>query len=367
MGRSWIVCALAAGSALLMLCFGAGYVRAASVLMNTVGIADPTPITGWVQEAVVEEDVLLSTAGGDLRGRYYLPAEDLAEVPVLLVHGIHPEGIDEPRLRGLARALAAVGHPVLTPELDELASLSATPQTVERIVCAAKSLKERTGRRVLGVGISVGGGLTLLAARGDAGAETFVQVAAIGSHASLSRVARYYAGDESAGRGEPPHPYGIRVLAYAHAEQLFAPEDTAEARRILKRCLDRGTRSCRPLIPRLSADGQALLLALLDDVRGPLVQARLRRAIGHVAEELSAVSPEGELAELKVPVLLMHGVTDPVIPASELQHLTEAVPPDQRRASLLTPVLSHTGFPKGVGAGEYLKVVRFVAQMLSPE
>ena len=56
---------------------------------------------------------------------------------ILLVPGVHASGIDEPRLVGFARDIAAIGHPVLTVELPDLMRYEITARTTDMIEDAA--------------------------------------------------------------------------------------------------------------------------------------------------------------------------------------------------------------------------------------
>src|SRR5437588_7489617 len=63
-----------------------------------------------------QHDVVIATRRGSMPGRMYEPAR-VMERAVVLTSGLHPAGIDEPRLVSLARELAASGLGVLTPDI----------------------------------------------------------------------------------------------------------------------------------------------------------------------------------------------------------------------------------------------------------
>src|SRR5262245_9113875 len=68
---------------------------------------------------VRERDLDLPLPLGALRARMYEPVGSRRRT-VLLVSGLHPSGIDEPRLVRLARDLAAHRLAVVTPDIPEL-------------------------------------------------------------------------------------------------------------------------------------------------------------------------------------------------------------------------------------------------------
>ena len=345
--------------------------RAASVLTSTIGLEDETGLTAWVTEDIQSEEMTLPLAE-PLQVIVHRPRHASSNHQgILLVHGIHPEGMRERRFQRFARSMAAVGNVVMTPSLPELASLEATPHSVERIQAAAAALAQRVQHPILAIGISVGGGLTLMAAAAQQGTSPIGQVAAIGAHHDLVRVARHYAGvpatdTEGHASDLKPHHYGIQVLARAHAARLFDAEDVDTARMILQSYLRQHYDAARAALTQLTPPGQALMQALLSDPHGAVVKQHLLAAITAVESELRQVSPAGRLAGLRVPVLLLHGATDPVIPPTELSWLAHEVPTELLRAQLVTPVLTHTEFPEDAKAADFVGILAFVAQLLPP-
>src|SRR5207247_3378592 len=72
--------------------------------------------------AVIERRLDVAARPGQLApmpARLYRPATRPRRL-VLLASGLHPAGIDEPRLVALARQLAASGLAVVTPDIPEL-------------------------------------------------------------------------------------------------------------------------------------------------------------------------------------------------------------------------------------------------------
>ena len=86
------------------------YLRAAGLLLRFEGNPPDDGVLGWIAsyreaEVTVREE---SYSGGRLR--LYLPDGAATGRPtVALVHGVHPEGIDERRLVRFARTIANAG------------------------------------------------------------------------------------------------------------------------------------------------------------------------------------------------------------------------------------------------------------------
>src|SRR5882757_8128455 len=69
------------------------------------------PVPWIVGEAVAEpistEDIQFDTAVGTVKGRLYLPVNRPNAPAMVVLHGVHYLGIDEPRLESFAAALAS--------------------------------------------------------------------------------------------------------------------------------------------------------------------------------------------------------------------------------------------------------------------
>src|SRR5258708_13885038 len=63
----------------------------------------------------------------------------------LLTSGLHPSGIDEPRLVRLARQLSAGGGTLVTPDISELSRFEITPPITHTIQRAAPWLAIEAG------------------------------------------------------------------------------------------------------------------------------------------------------------------------------------------------------------------------------
>jgi hypothetical protein len=215
--------------------------RGAAVLARlTAGSETSTPT--WTRRVLVptsEHLVSLSLAGTTTRAREYQPTAGNAGGGIVLLHGAHPRGIDEQRLRAFARSLAGAGLVVLTPELPELMRYRIDAGTTQRIAAAAHAHAARLGTRAVGVlGISFAGGLALIAASEQHGKLPIAFVVTVGAHHDLMRLCHYYAGQRVRGpHGEAvtvaPHPYGARVLMREHLERFVDARDLPLAERAL--------------------------------------------------------------------------------------------------------------------------------------
>ena len=135
----------------------------------------------------------------------------------------------------------------------------------------------------------------------------------------------------------------VREVLRAHLYE--DPKGEAAAMRLLndaqkREALDLMNASCRRLVRRL--------------------RQRLR---GH-AYEFPDLSPERGLGTLAVPVYLLHGEADNVIPAAETLWMASELPQQTLQAALVSPVLSHIDLDAKVGAMEQWRLVHFFALVM---
>ena len=291
---------------------------------------------------------------------------DQADAPgVVLVHGVHHLGAREPRLVAFARALAAAGTRVVTPDVASLRQFRLDTSAARLIGDVAAAQARHTGRtRVAVIGISFGGGLALVAASNAHDSRAIGAVTSIGGHADLGRVSRFFLSRDGGGAGVVPHPYGSRVIALRYLDRLVAPADLALARVALLTWLSDDFARARTLAERVSPASRETVDALLGQAYPAAVIARIERAVADDEPALRAASPIARMHHIRVPVFLLHGVDDPLVPASELRALAERTPPRWLRGALVTPALRHAELTAEPTLVERIEVVRFVAGLL---
>jgi dienelactone hydrolase len=303
------------------------------------------------------------------RHRLYLPRGAGRAPGLVLVHGIHRLGVDEPRLVRFARALAESGVAVLTPEVRELSDYAVDARSVNAIGSAARSLHEKLGHKVGIMGMSFAGGLSLLAACDRRYEAAIGMVVAVGAHDDAGRVARFFTTSQierpdGTTASLAAHGYGVLVFVYAHADRFFPADDLMGARQALSSWLAEERDRARAVAAASSPRSRELLERLFDQKLGEVTQPFLRAVEGDRAA-LQAVSPHRRLDRLQVPVFLLHGAGDTVIPPSETQWLARQVPPAQLREVLISRALVHVE-PGGQPTWyEQWELLHFVAAVLA--
>src|SRR6478609_10572073 len=197
------------------------HLRAMSLLLRFSDAHAQGLPTRFANHPFKEEDGYALTPHGPVRYRTYTPQDVQDPGCVVLLHGVHHLGIDDPRMWNLARALAGAGVLVMTPELQDLADYRVTARTIDVIGDSAVVLSGRMDRTVGIIGLSFAGGLALLAANRSEFRDKIGYVVAIGAHDDMGRVARFFAANvivRPDGIDAPfqAHEYGVLVLAYSH-------------------------------------------------------------------------------------------------------------------------------------------------------
>jgi pimeloyl-ACP methyl ester carboxylesterase len=315
------------------------------------------------------QDVTMSTSQGPVRARLYVPRGIPHSPGMVLVHGIHRLGIDEPRLVNFARAAASNGFSVMTPEVAALADYHVDGASIGTIGESAAWMEQRSGTGpVTVVGVSFAGGLSLLATCDPRYAPHIRALVLMGAYDNLARVARFLATSEAEfpdGRMEPykAHDYGAAVFVYSHLDQFFPETDLAVAHDALRDWLWEEPIEAQALFPRLSPPSRAtmeiLLARQIDRLRPQLLEA-----IREDDSQLSAISPEGKLDALRAPVFILHGTTDDIIPSTESMWLEKDIPHAYLREALITPAFSHVDPDKNAGWTDRLRLVEFLAGVL---
>ncbi len=372
-------------------------IRAANIQGPARQIADLD--TGRISQREME----IPTPRGPLRARVYEPARG-ARRTTLLVSGLHPSGIDEPRLVGLATQLSSSGIAVVTPDIPELSQLAITPAITDSIEQAASWLAAQPQFAPDGtigmMGISFSGGLSVVAAGRPSLRNHVAYVFAFGGHADLPRVLKYLCtGLEPAPpdsvsplnavplkpNAKPvtssrfaevpaPHDYGVAVILLGVADRMVpepqvVPLRNAVWRFVLASALDTVDK------PKAQQEFQALreLAKTMPDPAGTLLKYVNDRDVVHLGSRLVQwVGFYGDAPALSAarspkpsaPVFLLHGTEDNVIPAAESQHLAAQLMGATPVRLLLSGLISHAEADRPVHVRDVMDMASFWGDLL---
>jgi len=324
------------------------HVQAVAVLDEIGG--QPVPwIARQVTVPVTTQDFSFAVAAptGDqlVRAREYLPQGKPNAPAMVVFHGVHHLGIDEPRLMGFARAKASCGIRVLTPELPRIKDYHVSQDSVQTIGESVRWYAGQTGGPVGVMGLSFSGGLALVAAANPQYQAAFKFVFAVGSQDSMDRVSQYYwTGQDVRPDGTievlPAHEYGPLVLEYEYLEDFIPAQDLGPVRAVLRAHLYEDRKGEAEASLGLNEAQKREALALMDATSAE-TRGRIAAAIARHADEAAGLSPHGRLKTLRTPVYLLHGQADNIIPSAETLWMASELPHEYLKAMLVSPVLSH--------------------------
>lgn len=319
------------------------YLQAAAVLRQLDGKAVPNALRPIAALPVTTRTITISSAAGAVPARLYSPLNRPDAPGLVIVPGIHYLGMDEPRLVAFARSMAGCDLRVLTPELPGSRDYRIVPADVQAIGNSVQWLQRATGRPVGLMGLSFSGGLALMAAARPPFSNQVSFVFSVGAHDDLYRVAMFYAtGADPLPDGdverEIPNAYGPLVLEYEHLEDFANPRDTKALRPVLRARLYDNPILEKRLIAKLTATQKDEYDRLIDVSKQALSLAESNKK--HIAE-MAAVSPHGHLAGLHVPVFLLHGRGDNLIPFAEAEWLALDLPRGALKELLISPLIGH--------------------------
>jgi pimeloyl-ACP methyl ester carboxylesterase len=269
--------------------------------------------------------------------------------PLVLVHGLAPEGKDDPRLGRAAALLARGGFAVAVPDLPAMRAERLRPGDARAVTAALEVLARHPAARpepATLVAVSVGLAPAMLAAR--APAPPVRLLLALGGHAEGRELVRYFTtGVTGFGPVAVRAPVRPELGPAFLARNLDLVEDPAD------RAAVEAALAGRPLAadPRPAARAVVAVLENRDPARVDALLARLPPA---TQELLDAVSPVRYLPRLRARLLLVHGRQDPAVPYTESLRLHAGSRPGGSRL-VLVDVIGHVeGQPLTPGAARDL-------------
>ncbi|MDH4066419.1 MAG: hypothetical protein OEW19_18610, partial [Acidobacteriota bacterium] len=334
----------------------------------------------------------------EVPARMYQPAQGHSR-SIVLVPGVHRDGIDEARLVGLARDLAESGYGVLTvaaPDLQRFRITPAVTDVIEDVVWWASEQPALAPDGRVGVlGVSFSGGLSVVAAGRPRIRQRVAFLLSFGGHGDLARVMHYLCSGEVRGdlararqsrtvlgaehvEVHPPHDYGVAVVLLTLAGRLVPPAQVGPLATgiegfLLASSLDMVDK------PRAAAEFERMrtYAETLDEPARTLMRwvndravAELGRRLLPVVDALAdhpsmpALSPERAPTPPSAPVYLLHGSDDNVIPSIETVLLGEYLQGKTQVHGLLSGLITHAEVNRAPTATEAWRLASFWREVL---
>jgi len=310
----------------------------------------------------------LSMGNGSLhfRARLYAPRTPIRRCAVV-GHGVHWKGIDEPRLANFASRLAARGVLALTPELADLADYRITRQGVDVLSLAVRRLAVRCGGTVGLIGFSFAGGLGLLAAEEPSVSEHLDYVASVGGYHDLSRELTFLLTDHvetpSGAVPRKAHEYGLVVLLYEHLDAFVPEEDLPTMQRAVRAWLMEDRANAWAFASLATSERSERLFVDLATGHRERFRGALSPVLSGEAVAERELSPAGRLGRIPVPVYLLHGQGDSVIPPEETVWAGREVE-GRPHLALVSPLIEHVEIGGAPTFGDQWSLVHFMSRLL---
>ncbi len=308
--------------------------------------------------------VRLGAPDGTRSMRAYLYEAPRATAAVLVAHGLHFAGPDDPRLDRFCRVLSAAGHLVLCPFLPSFTSLLVEEGTTDDLAAAFDALERLAEDASLPppaiLSISFGALPTAALAARASHRRRIGGWLSFGGYCDFGATIRFALTGKLEREGQalqlPHDPLNapvviLNVLPFL-GEHLGEDVDRARLAEALREVARRtwgqvelkkpGARD--PLVHAVAASLPArerdLCLTACGVAPGAidLLEAGLARA----GDAFGFADPRPHLGVIEVPVAIVHGKGDDVIPWVEAEKLLSALPPGQGRLHL-TGLYGHTG------------------------
>jgi dienelactone hydrolase len=355
------------------------YVRGGAFVVKAAGLQGVArTLADWHSVAVTVARTEIAWRQGRLPARSYTPARRSGRT-FLLAPGVHASGVDEPRLIGFATDLAAMGHVVVTIGPPGLAQYRVSPDTTDAIEDAASWLAAQKDLapdgRITMMGISFAGGLSIVAAGRPALAGKVAAVVSLGGHGDLGRTLRYLCtGREPDGTIRPPHDYGVVIILLGLIDRTVPAGQVAGLREALLTFLEASRLDLIDKAQSAAAFERARAIEQsLPEPSRTLMGYVNRRDVTALGSLLLPLVPEAEAPGLspersappQVPVYLLHGADDNVIPAAESVLLGQALARQGNPVHVLaTPLITHAEVDHGARLRDVWRLIHFFTAVL---
>ena len=311
----------------------------------------------------------------------------------VVLHGVTRPGRYHPMLVRFIRALAGGGVAALVPEIPEWRELNLAPdEAAATIRASVLHLSERKGilpDRIGIIGFSMGVPQALHAAADPALEGRLRGVAGFGGYGNLDRTLHFLFQGEHEWEGETfvtePDPYGRWIIGGNYLTRAKGFEDAGDVAQALLHLARKAgdlqigawTSSYDSMKEELQKEIHPSRRHLFRTFAPPSGQLPSRefsdplvRALAEAAREANPYAePASFLDRIPLPVRLVHGREDRLIPFSETLRLAEAFPHRANIRVYLTGLFSHSQANATAGIGgrgrEQLYFLRILSSILS--
>jgi hypothetical protein len=357
----WLLLVIPAGIALLSV----RYLRAVTFLR------DQQKVTG--AQVISPEEKVISEAG--LTVQVYRHAK--ATTTLVIVPGLHPDGIHDPRAQTFAASCARAGFQVVAADVAEFRNFRITNDGIQSIASLVESLAghfpESSLQKVGLLGISYGFGPALLAAARQEVSERIDFLISIGGYYQLYHALEFALtgihDHDGFRQRSSPQPWARMIFAMTHLEELLPGSSDIDClKELFLLRLNSKDEAARNAEERLSPSGKTFLEKVLQGMT-PDTLGGFGPLLSRLKPELVNMSPATVLSRLRpdLRLYLLHGRSDDLVPCVEtleLEHALKAQGHPFVRA-LITDQLGHVDVAGVSNLFDFLRLIRWSRRVLS--
>ncbi|MFN8534570.1 MAG: hypothetical protein U0556_13615 [Dehalococcoidia bacterium] len=259
------------------------------------------------------------------QGDLYVPALSQRAPAVVVLLGVYPAPLEDPNVRRLGDGLARTGLVALFPNSPRLQAGHITPEEIDAIVggfAALQALPEVDPDRVGLLGLSVGGGLALVAAGDERLAEKVASIQTVGGYFDARDLLRQIGSRTALEPGRPAwQPSDLALVAYRRQLIDMLPLATD------RDALEAAYLSADPIPAdpaRMSPTGK-LVMRLIEESDPEVVDRLFDQLPADALARLRRLSPREWTGAIRAPVFILHDRADPYVPVGESRRLAEAL------------------------------------------
>jgi pimeloyl-ACP methyl ester carboxylesterase len=332
----------------------------------------------------VEQDLHLDRDGTRVPATLARPHPERGPLPAWVVlHGVTRRGRAHEQLQRFTRTIVSTGAAAIVPEVPEWRDFNLAPRlAVPTVRAAIAGLRDSGWTRDAPVGLigfSFGAPHAIAATAHPDIRDQVAGSVAFGGYCSLERTVRFLMTGEHAWMGRVhrlvPDPYGRWIVAanYLTAVPRYAGAE-AVAAALRELCAEAGDRGIPSVDPRLDALKEGRRAGLTDEDRAlfelvappaasfpdPRLATELAEQLAEAAQRVEpGIEPAPALADVELPVHVLHGRHDNLIPFSEGLRLHACLPRRTQSRVTVTRLFGHSGrnsFPSLARASRELPV-----------
>jgi pimeloyl-ACP methyl ester carboxylesterase len=291
----------------------------------------------------------------------YTPEGRAPRGAYLVAPGLHYQGPDDPRLDRFCRALAASGLLVLAPFLAEFLRLRLAPRTADDLAAAFDELERTAAPYALPppaiFSISFGSMPGIEIAARPSHRDRVGTLVVFGGFVDFEATVRFAVTGMIERRGHryemPRDPLNGPAVFVNMLPFIDVPGDPAvlEAAWMEMAVATWGRQELKgpgaraPFAHAIAAKlpPEQRTLFLMGCHLAPGAADKLEEGFASMGNAFAFVDPRAHLAEVRAPVVVIHGRNDDVIPWFESEKIVEALPPEHPHRFIVTGMASHTG------------------------